>query len=80
MPQYVSKMVKQLVSLGLQLNSNSLTPTGWWPSVFSVRLTWATAAFSLIGGGVIVFNAMIFTIVTDVASEEHRSVTHCNYS
>jgi hypothetical protein len=53
---------------------------GWlvlWPDVFPAKLTWLSSVFSLIGGGSIVGNAMIFVVASDVTSEEKRSVvTH----
>ncbi|KAJ0336727.1 hypothetical protein COL922a_007618 [Colletotrichum nupharicola] len=43
------------------------------PDLFPHRLTWLSAIFTIIGGGPAVFNAMVFTIASDVVEASQRS-------
>lgn len=45
---------------------------GWLSDVLLVRLTWLAPVFMLVGGGRKVLQAMRFTAIADVTSEEAR--------
>lgn len=44
------------------------------PDIFSVRLIWATPAFTLIGGGPVIFSSIIFAMLADVSPDAYRYV------
>lgn len=57
---------------------------GALPDLLHHRLTWLSAIFTIIGGGPAVFNAMVFTIASDVVEASQRYATclihHCQLS
>lgn len=52
-----------------------------YPSIFDLRWIWAFAFLgSVIGGGSVVWQAMLFTVANMMASGRNRSVAHLNIS
>ncbi|KAH8682567.1 major facilitator superfamily domain-containing protein [Xylariales sp. PMI_506] len=45
-----------------------------FPEIFPIRLVWLATLLLMIGGGPFVFNAIIFTIASDVSTAAQRSV------
>ncbi|CAK7224204.1 hypothetical protein SEUCBS140593_005492 [Sporothrix eucalyptigena] len=45
----------------------------WFPNVFPVRAIWAASLFTLIGGGPVILDGIIFAMLADVAPAAYRS-------
>ncbi|EHK18451.1 uncharacterized protein TRIVIDRAFT_158459 [Trichoderma virens Gv29-8] len=71
--KYGRRVILSLSILGLLLVEAGVTIICRFPHIFPIRLIWLAALFTLIGGGTFVFNAMIFTIASDVSTEAQRS-------
>ncbi|TDZ21047.1 Efflux pump ustT [Colletotrichum orbiculare MAFF 240422] len=67
------ELVLSLSLLGITLSSAFYIFVCALPDLFPHRLTWLSAIFTIIGGGPAVFNAMVFTIASDVVEASQRS-------
>ncbi|KAG6230634.1 hypothetical protein E4U34_000111 [Claviceps purpurea] len=45
-----------------------------FPNVFPLRLVWLAVLFTLIGGGPLIFSALVFAIASDVSSDARRVI------
>ncbi|KAM3516752.1 hypothetical protein NHJ13051_009616 [Beauveria bassiana] len=69
------RVVLFLSLLGIALLQSAVTVISYFPAVFPIRLIWASAFLTVIGGGPFVMNAVICTICSDVSTSEQRSNT-----
>jgi hypothetical protein len=47
-----------------------------FPETFPVKLIWATPSFMILGGGVSMASAMIYTVANDISSEAQRYLSY----
>ncbi|KAM3558584.1 hypothetical protein MY1884_003922 [Beauveria asiatica] len=73
--KYGRQFILALAVLGATLAATFVLVVCSFPAVFSPRLVWLSSTFTLIGGGVPVFNAMIFALLSDAVHESKRSTT-----
>ncbi|KAK1243568.1 hypothetical protein MKX08_001706 [Trichoderma sp. CBMAI-0020] len=53
----------------------TLSPKGIWPNVFHYRLTLISPIFMFIGGGSVVLSSILFSMLSDIAPNAHRTTT-----
>ncbi|OAA45873.1 Major facilitator superfamily domain, general substrate transporter [Beauveria brongniartii RCEF 3172] len=73
--KYGRQFILALAVLGATLAATFVLVVCSFPAVFSPRLVWLSSTFTFIGGGVPVFNAMIFALLSDAVHESKRSTT-----
>ncbi|KAM3503743.1 hypothetical protein MY10362_004013 [Beauveria mimosiformis] len=73
--KYGRQFILALAVLGATLAATFVLIVCSFPAVFSPRLVWLSSTFTFIGGGVPVFNAMIFALLSDAVHESKRSTT-----
>ncbi|EGX91870.1 MFS transporter, putative [Cordyceps militaris CM01] len=73
--RYGRQFILALSILGAALAAAFVVFVCSFPALFSPRLVWLSSAFTFIGGGVPVFNAMIFALLSDAVDESKRSTT-----
>ncbi|KAK8145611.1 hypothetical protein G3M48_004226 [Beauveria asiatica] len=73
--KYGRQFILALAVLGATLAVTFVLVVCSFPAVFSPRLVWLSSTFTFIGGGVPVFNAMIFALLSDAVHESKRSTT-----
>ncbi|ODA77560.1 hypothetical protein RJ55_07189 [Drechmeria coniospora] len=70
--RYGRRIVLALSLLGLAMSQLTDVVICWFPDIFPLRLVWAAAIWTLVGGGPFVFGAMMLTIVNDVSTDAQR--------
>ncbi|KAM3545067.1 hypothetical protein ARSEF1564_001988 [Beauveria bassiana] len=73
--KYGRQFILALAVLGATLAATFVLVVCSFPAIFSPRLVWLSSTFTFIGGGVPVFNAMIFALLSDAVHESKRSTT-----
>ncbi|TQV96994.1 MFS transporter [Cordyceps javanica] len=73
--KYGRQFILALSILGAALAAGFVIFICSFPAIFSPRLVWLSSSFTFIGGGVPVFNAMIFALLSDAVHESQRSTT-----
>ena len=68
------KPVFLLSLIGIILSSCWMLIISWFWQVFPLRLIWLAPIFQAVGGGTVVAVTMIFTMVSDVVTQEDRFV------
>lgn len=64
---------------GFVLNSAIVFVVSWFPDVFPLRAVWLSSLAWLLGGGPVVAFAIIWTMMSDVTSEDERYVIIVNW-
>jgi MFS family permease len=72
--RYGRTLVLGLSLFGITLNAMFGSLVCAMPHVFHLRTVWLGSIIQFVGGGEIVFSAMIYTIVADISTEEQRFV------
>ncbi|PMB64228.1 hypothetical protein BM221_010022 [Beauveria bassiana] len=73
--KYGRQFILALAVLGATLAATFVLVVCSFPAIFSPRLVWLSSTFTFIGGGVPVFNAMIFALLSDAVHESKRYLT-----
>ncbi|KAM3468360.1 hypothetical protein MY5147_008019 [Beauveria neobassiana] len=73
--KYGRQFILALAVLGATLAATFVLVVCSFPANFSPRLVWLSSTFTFIGGGVPVFNAMIFALLSDAVHKSKRSTT-----
>ncbi|KAL0938390.1 MFS transporter [Colletotrichum truncatum] len=71
--KYGHKVILFLSVFGIILSTGVSLIVCQWPDVFPIRLIWVAPVFTLIGGGPAVFTGMIFSMLSNLCTEEYRS-------
>ncbi|KAL7925311.1 major facilitator superfamily domain-containing protein [Trichoderma austrokoningii] len=73
--QYGRKFGLFLSIVGLVLAQAFNIIVHLWPNVFHHRLTWISSLFMFIGGGSVVLSSILFSMLSDIAPDVHRTTT-----
>ncbi|KAL6910979.1 Spc98 family domain-containing protein [Trichoderma evansii] len=73
--QYGRKRGLYLALVGSALAQLSCIIIYFWPDVFHYRLALISPFFMFIGGGTLVFASLLFTMLSDIAPDAHRTST-----
>lgn len=70
--RYGRKVVLIVCIVGILLTQLFYLLVCWRSDVLPVRLTWAASIFTLIGGGPVILNGIVFAMLSDVSPEAYR--------
>lgn len=71
--RYGRKVMFIVCMVGILLTQLFYLLVCWRSDIFPVRLTWAASIFTLIGGGSVILNGIVFAMLSDVSPEASRS-------
>ncbi|CAK7275358.1 hypothetical protein SEPCBS119000_006651 [Sporothrix epigloea] len=71
--RYGRKPVLVLANIGIALALGATMAVCRYPDIFPIRLVWLCCIFYGIGGGAATYNALIFTMASDISTQAQRS-------
>ena len=70
--RYGRKVTLIVSMVGILLTQLFYLLVCWRSDVFPVRLTWASSIFTLISGGPVILNGIVFAMLSDVSPDAYR--------